>query len=356
MSSMPDPVREQSERKVDLRNIGVILPQQRKVETQPASEARLYDLIIIGGGPAGMTAAVYAARKRLVTLLVTSNLGGQTLLTSEIENYMGYQYITGKELADKFQEQVRQFPIALDLGDRVKRLTVEDQPPSPAHAERIFLATTENGKRFRGRSVIIASGKRSRTLNVPGEERLTGRGVSYCATCDAPLFAGKDVAVIGGGNSAFTAVADLISIAGKIYVVNYAYDWQADQVLLERAERSDKVSSFLGHQVVEIQGQDRVEGVVIQPREGGDTKELAVQGVFVEIGLFPNSEFAQGLVQLNSVGEVMVDDQGQTNVPGVFAAGDVTTVPEKQIIVAAGEGAKAALNAYKYLLLEARVE
>ncbi len=326
---------------MDLRSIGMILPQQREVQAQPANEATLYDLIIIGGGPAGMTAAVYAARKRLATLLVSKDLGGQTLVTPEVENYMGYQYITGEELAAKFQEQVKQFPIALDVGDEVEKLATEGGQ---------FSVTTQGGKRFRERTVIIASGKRSRALNVPGEKGLIGRGVSYCATCDAPLFAGKDVAVIGGGNSAFTAVADLIPIAGQIYVVNFATNWQADAILLERAERSDKVIPFLGHQVVEIQGQNRVEGIVIQPRNGGEAKELAVQGVFVEIGLVPNSEFARGLVQLNREGEVVVDCKGQTNVPGVFAAGDVTIVPEKQIIIAAGEGAKAALSAYEYLL------
>ena len=348
---------------MDLRSVGVILPQRREVKAQPASEARLYDLVIIGGGPAGMTAAVYAARKRLETLLVSKDLGGQTLLTSEVENYMGYQYITGEELAAKFQEQVKQFPIALHVGDGVEKLAAEGRL---RQSEGQFSITTKGAKRFRGRTVIIASGKRSRAINVPGEGRLIGRGVSYCATCDAPLFAGKDVAVVGGGNSAFTAVADLIPIAGQIYVVNHAYDWQADPILLERAERSGKMTSFVGHQVVEILGQDRVEGIVIQPRDDGEAgkgkrqrtgtvrrrKELAVQGVFVEIGLVPNSEFAQGLVQLNRVGEVMVDCKGQTDVPGVFAAGDVTTVPEKQIIIAAGEGAKATLSAYEYLLTE----
>lgn len=334
---------------MDLRSIGVVLPSQRKVEAQPASQDLLYDLIIIGGGPAGMTAAVYAARKRLAVLLVSQDLGGQTLWTSDIENYMGYQYITGEELAAKFEEQVKQFPIALDVGDGVQKLAVEERlQPSG----RQFSVTTPSGKQFRSRTVIVASGKRSRPLDVPGERRLTGRGISYCATCDAPLFTGKDVAVIGGGNSAFTAVADLIPIAGQIYVVNYAYEWQADRVLLERAERSGKMTPFLGHQVVEILGQDRVERIVIRPRGDGEATELAVQGVFVEIGLAPNSDFARDLVQLNQVGEIMVDCKGETNVPGVFAAGDVTTVPEKQIIVAAGEGAKAALSAYEYLLME----
>jgi alkyl hydroperoxide reductase subunit F len=344
---------------MDLRSIGVVLPLEREVEAQPGDEATLYDLIIIGGGPAGMTAAVYAARKRLTTLLITKDLGGQALLTSEIENYMGYQYITGEELAAKFEEQVKEFPIALHLDDGVEQLAAEDPQESeedlgsPPHKQ--FSVITGSGKRFRGRALIIASGKRPRRLNVPGEEELIGRGVSYCATCDAPLFAGRDVAVIGGGNSAFTAVADLTPIAGQIYVVNHAYDWRADPVLLERAERSGKMTPFLGHQVAEILGQDQVEGIVIQPRSDGETKELAVQGVFVEAGLAPNSEFARGMVVLNDVGEVMVNCKGQTDIPGVFAAGDVTTVPDKQIIIAAGEGAKAALAAYEYLLMEVRL-
>jgi alkyl hydroperoxide reductase subunit F len=344
---------------MDLRSIGVVLPQQREVEAQPGNEAILYDLIIIGGGPAGMTAAVYAARKRLAVLLIAKDLGGQALWTSEIENYMGYQYITGEELAAKFEDQVKQFPIALHLGDEVEQLGAEGQLRPAADgggpSARQFSVTTGGGKRFRGRTVIIASGKRPRSLNVPGEEGLIGRGVSYCATCDAPLFAGRDMAVLGGGNSAFTAVADLIPIAGQIYVVNYAYDWQADPVLLDRAERSGKVIPFLGYQVAEILGQDQVEGIVIRPRGDGEAEELAVQGVFVEIGLAPNSEFARGLVQLNGAGEIMVDCKGRTDVPGVFAAGDVTTVPEKQIIIAAGEGAKAALAAYEYLLTEVRL-
>jgi alkyl hydroperoxide reductase subunit F len=343
---------------MDLRSIGVILPQQRVAEAQPGDESTLYDLIIVGGGPAGMTAAVYAARKRLATLLITRDLGGQALWTSEIENYMGYQFITGEELAARFEDQLKQFPIALHLDDPVERLSAGSRTRPPAESDhptdRHFSATTHGGKRFRGRTAIIASGKRPRGLNVPGETELIGRGVSYCATCDAPLFAGKDMAVIGGGNSAFTAVADLIPIARRINVVNYEYDWQADPVLLERAELSGKMVPFLGHEVSEILGQGEVEGIVIRRRDDGETRELAVQGVFVEIGLAPNTEFAQGLVQLNEVGEIVVDCKGRTSVSGVFAAGDATTVPEKQIIIAAGEGAKAALSAYEYLLLEVR--
>ena len=325
-----------------LKDIGVILPErvEEAEEKKPIGEGP-YDLIIVGGGPAGMTAAVYAARKRLATFLVSKDLGGQTLLTSEIENYMGYQYVTGPELMAKFHEQVRQYPIDVMIGEDVEKLAAENGQ---------FAVTTTTGKSFVGKAVIIASGKRSRELNVPGERELVGRGVSYCAVCDAPLFAGRDVAVIGGGNSALTAVADLIRIATNIYVVNLATDWQADPVLVDRAEASEKVVPFLGYAVKEILGEGRVRGIVIESRGAGEADALSVEGVFIEIGLVPNSDFARGVVELNETGEIVVDCGCQTSIPGVLAAGDVTNVPEKQIIVAAGEGAKAALSAYRYLL------
>ena len=320
-----------------LKDIGIILPG----EAVEGGEEGTYELIIIGAGPAGMTAVVYAARKKLKTLLVSKDLGGQPLLTSEIENYMGYQYVTGPELVAKFHEQVKQYPIDILIGEEVEELSAGD---------RQFTVTTKGGKRFVGKAVIIASGKRSRELNVPGERELVGRGVSYCAVCDAPLFTGRDVAVIGGGNSALTAVADLIKIAAKIYLVNRFKALRADPILVEKAEASEKVVPFLGYAVEEILGEGRVRGIIIESRETGQAEELAVEGVFIEIGLIPNSEFTQGVVELNESGEIVVDCSCRTSVPGIFAAGDVTNVSEKQIIVAAGEGAKAALSAYRYLL------
>ncbi len=329
---------------MSIGDIGVVLPepeQERTQRYQPPEEGGSYDLVIIGGGPAGMTGAVYAARKRINTLLVSVDLGGQMLWTSEVENYLGYYYVEAKELVRKFEEQVKQYPIDIGFGQEVTGL-------KPADGS--FAIETRSGSHFQARTVIIATGKRSRTLNVPGEKELRGRGVTYCATCDAPLFAGKDVVVVGGGNSAFTAVADLLPIATKIAVVNLTDGWQADAVLRERAEGSSKFVSYLGHEVVRILGDDRVQGIVIKSRKTGEQTELAVEGVFVEIGLLPNSEFVRGLVQLNEWGEIEVDCRCETNVPGIFAAGDVTMVPEKQIIVAAGEGSKAALAAYDFLL------
>jgi len=311
-------------------------------EEKPTGKTELiYDLVIIGGGPAGMTAAVYAARKRLKTLLITKDLGGQVLWTAEVENYMGYQYIEGRQLVDKFKEQVRHFPIDQEIGEEVEKLSKE---------EEIFSILTRGGKKFRGKTVIIASGKKSRSLNVSGEKRLIGRGVSYCSICDAPFFEGKEVAVIGGGNSAFEAALDLVKIAPKIYLIDIASAWRADSLLVEQIEKEKKVAFFPRHKVKEIKGDDRVESITIEALDGGQIKSLSAEGVFIEIGLIPNSEFAASLVKLNQADEVVVDCGNRTNIPGLFAAGDVSSVPEKQIIIAAGEGAKATLTAYQYLL------
>lgn len=313
-----------------------ILPEETK--EIPVEEGKLYDLIIIGAGPAGMTAAVYAARKKLDTLVISKDVGGQPLLTSSIENYMGYQYITGQELIEKFEDQVKQFPVALLIGKEAENLASE---------EGEFIVSTSNSQNFKARSLVIASGTSSRSLNVPGERELVGRGVSYCATCDAPLFEEMEVAVIGGGNSALTAVRDLTKYANKIYLIYL--DLVADQILVEKAEESEKVEFFPGYTVKEIGGADKVENTVIKSKEGGEERKLPLDGVFIEIGLIPNSQFAKDLVKLNDLGEIMVDCECKTNVPGIFAAGDVTDVPEKQIIIASGEGAKAALSAYHFL-------
>ena len=313
-----------------------------KEEKRGAGKTELiYDVVIIGGGPAGMTAAVYAARKRLKTLLISKDLGGQVLVTASVENYMGYHYIEGTELMNKFKEQVRHFPIDQEIGEEAEKLS---------KGERIFSILTRSGKKFRAKTVIIASGKRSRSLNVSGEKRLIGRGVSYCSICDAPFFEEKEVAVIGGGNSAFEAALDLVKIASKIYLVDIASAWRADPVLVQQIEKEKKVRSFPRHRVKEIKGDDRVESISIESSDGGQIKSLSVEGVFIEIGLVPNSEFARPLVKLNQAGEVVVDCSNHTNIAGLFAAGDVSSVPEKQIIIAAGEGAKATLTAHQYLM------
>ncbi len=325
---------------VDLggKGFGIVLPGKER----GFKEGHRYDLAIVGGGPAGLTAAVYAARKNLDAVLISKDIGGQTLLTSDIENYMGYQYVSGRELAAKFEEQVKRYPIDVAVGEEVARVAPEDGG---------FVVTTSTNREVRARAVIVATGKRSRPLGVPGERELVGRGVSYCAVCDAPLFPGKDVIVVGAGNSGATAVVDLLKIARRIYVVDVLPDWRADPVLVDRIRAAgEMVQPFFGHEVVEIKGESRVEGIVIKDRGSGQVRELPVQGVFIEIGLIPNSEPVKGVAELNRWGEIVVDCKCQTSVPGLFAAGDVTTVPEKQIIIAAGEGAKAALSAYAYLI------
>ncbi len=299
----------------------------------------MYELMIIGGGPAGLAAGVYAARKQLKTLLISGDIGGQINTTWGIENYLGYQFIEGPELIDKFQTQVSQFPIDQKIGDKVRQLK---------KGRGGFTAITEAGKRYQSKAVVFVTGKRPRKLNVPGETDLTGRGVSYCAICDGPVFAGQKVAVVGGGNSALEAILDLLKIAKHVNLISLT-PLTGDKVLSNQLKGAKKLSIFLEHETVEIKGKEFVEGIRIKGLKAGKEKELEVGGVFIEIGLVPNSDALKGLAKLNKGGEVIVTPRNETSVPGLYAAGDVTDVPEKQIIVAAGEGAKAALQAHRYL-------
>ena len=299
----------------------------------------MHDLIIIGGGPAGMTAAVYAARKKIDTLLVSKDLGGQPLNSSRIENYMGYQYIEGVELMQKFEEQVKQFPLEQKIGQGAVALSQLDKG---------FEVRTDKGESYQTKVVIIATGKSPRPLNVPGEERLRGKGVTYCAICDGPLFAGEKVAIIGGGNAALEAANDMVKIAKHVYLVSIT-PLSGDQILIGKIKDALNLTVFLEHEVVKIEGSSRVEGVTIRDLKTSSEKKLEVGGIFVEIGLIPSSELVKGLVHLNRLGEIEVNCANETSIAGLFAAGDVTNVPEKQIIVAAGEGAKAALQAHKHL-------
>lgn len=305
----------------------------------PTEIEGIVDVLIVGAGPAGMTAAVYCARKKLKTGMVTRDLGGQVAWTLGIENYMGYQYITGKELTAKFEEQVRQFPVPVVLDDVTDIRQKDDK----------FVIGTAGERTIEARSVIVASGKKPRELGIPNEKRLIGRGLSYCATCDGPLFSKMDVAVIGGANSAIQAAIEMSGVATKVYIVSRS-PWRADAIIIERAEQVKNVEKRTGYDVLDIVGKDRVEGLKIRSRTTGEEETLAVRGVFVEIGLVPNTAFAKNLVELNDAGEVVVDCQCRTGIPGLFAAGDVTMVHEKQIVVAAGEGAKAALSAHEFLL------
>jgi alkyl hydroperoxide reductase subunit F len=297
------------------------------------------DLIIIGGGPAGMTAAVYAARKRMDALFLSKDIGGQAMWATKVENYMGYQYIEGFELMQKFEEQVKQFPLEQKIGEEVVALSRLDTG---------FEVKTANGDSYQAKAVIVATGKRPRPLNVPGEEQLIGRGVTYCAVCDGPLFTGQKVAVIGGGNSALEAADDMVKIAEHVYLVSLT-TLTGSQILIDRVVDSPNLTVFKEHEVIAIEGESRVEDIVISDLKSGEEKRLKVGGIFIEIGLLPNSEITGRITKLNDLGEVEINCANETVVPGLFAAGDVTNVVEKQIVVAAGEGAKATLQAHKYI-------
>jgi len=296
----------------------------------------LYDLIIVGAGPAGITASVYAARKKMDFLVITKDIGGQTALSWDIENYTGYQFITGPELTDKFKEHLEKFKVDLREGETVTLL----------RKDKNLVEIESDKEKYAAKTVIIASGRIPRKLGVEGEDEFKNRGVTYCATCDGPLFADMDVAVIGGGNSALEATLQLIKITKKIFLIDIAPKLRADPIMVDKAVNSDKVSVHSNSKVEKIYGENFVQGITIS-REG-EIKDLSVEGVFIEIGSFPASNFAKG-VGVNEYREITVNCRCQTNIPGIFAAGDVTDVPAKQIIVACGEGAKAALQAFEYL-------
>jgi alkyl hydroperoxide reductase subunit F len=295
----------------------------------------MYDLIIIGAGPAGITASVYAARKKINLLVISKDIGGQAAWSGDIENYTGYQFITGPELASKFEEHMRKYDIPLKENEEVKEVTKK---------VNVISVTTDKAD-YQAKTVIIASGKRSRELNVPGEKEFKNKGLTYCATCDGPLFSGKDVAVIGGGNSALDATLQLINIARKIHLINITPQLGGDVIMKEKVETNKKVSIFNNAEVVAIFGDKMVKGIKISRQ--GTEEALTVAGVFVEIGLIPNSDFTK--VEKNKLGEIKINSHNETNVEGIFAAGDVTDVPEKQIVIAAGEGSKATLSAFRYL-------
>lgn len=292
----------------------------------------MLDLIIIGAGPAGITAAVYAARKKMNFIVISKDVGGQTAWSGDIENYTGYQFVTGPDLASKFKEHMKRYSIPLKEGEEILELKKRD--------DIVYVRTNKAG--YEAKTAIIASGKRSRELGVPGEKEFKNKGLTYCATCDGPLFSGKDVAVIGGGNSALDATLQLVNIAKHVHIINITDSLTGDPIMQEKVKNSDKVTILNNSQVSAVLGDKMVTGVKIEK------ETIPVQGIFVEIGLVPNSSFAEG-IEKNKQGEIKVDSYNRTNVPGVFAAGDVTDVPEKQIIIAAGEGAKATLGVFKYL-------
>ena len=301
------------------------------------------DVLIIGGGPAGLNAALYAARKELTVQLVSTDIGGQMLLTGEIENYLGLPHVSGFELADKMEAHVKEYPVEFIMAGVKSLERTEDGN---------FKLYLDDGKVLEGKSCIVTAGKRSRTLDIPGEMEYTGRGVSYCATCDGPFYRKKDVAIVGGGDSAVQAAIELAKLCPTVYLVVRSRI-RAQEVLVRRMEALDNVKVLLGYTPEEVKGEKKVTSLVVKKKEDGSLTELPVSGVFVEAGGIPNISYLPEEVKCNALGEIVTDKEGNTNIPGLFAAGDVTDCKNKQIIIAAGEGAAAALAAHEYLLKNA---
>lgn len=303
-------------------------------------ETPLYDVIILGAGPAGLSAAIYTIRKLLKTLIISKDIGGQVTWTADVDNYLGFSQVNAAELVSKFENHVKKYDVETIIG---KSISMVDP------MGRVKRVITEDGRVFYGKTLIVATGGGHKLLNIPGERELQAKGVSYCSTCDAPLYADADVAVIGGGNSALEAAIDLMSIARRIYIVSIS-PLLGDPVYRDKVESSDKVIVFPQHQPTRILGESFVEGIEFRCLVTGEVKTMNVEGVFVEIGTMPNSSLFIDNLATNRDGEILVDLECRTGVAGVFACGDVTNVPFKQVVVAVGEGAKAALSAYNYLI------
>jgi len=307
---------------------------------EPLRSDLLYDVLVLGAGPAGLSAVIYLLRKGLDTGVITGNIGGQVTWSASIENYLGYRLIEGLQLVEKFNDQLKEFPVGIGL---------DDEAVSVSGNGGVWEVRTGKGS-YRGRSLIIATGKHPRMLNVPGEEKLLGRGVAYCAICDAPLYKGKAAAVAGGGNSGLEAALDLARVSPRVTLVEAGAALTGDQVLRDKVAALGNIEIMTGTEIVEILGEESVTGVTVRSAADGKVSRIDVEGIFVEVGLQPNSELFRDMVKRNGRGEIEIDSLCRTSAPGVFAAGDVTAVPYKQIVIAAGDGAKAALSAYDYLL------
>jgi len=307
----------------------------------------VYDLIIVGGGPAGITAGIYAARKRLKTLLITKNFLGQVAKTGQIDNYSGFPEISGMKLMKKFEEHLKKFDIKINEDEEVTKVDVSGL----ANHKTKFLVKTKNGKEFSGRVVIVATGRDPRPLEIPGEKEFIGRGVSYCSICDSPFFKDKSAAVIGGGNSGFEAALDLTKYAKRIFIFERSDKIIADEILQEQVKRERKIQIHLNKEMKKIEGIGKVQALIYQDLKTGETFQVPIDGIFVQIGSVPATGFLKGLCEFNENDEIKVDFETCTaSCPGIFAAGDVNDGKWKQIIIAAAEGCRAALAAYEYLI------
>lgn len=303
-------------------------------------DGKEYDVLVVGGGPAGASAAVYASRKGIRTAIVSERFGGQVMDTMGIENLIGTKYTEGPKLVASLEEHVREYPVDIFNLQRVKKLNKKD----------LVEIELDSGAKLKSKTVIVATGARWRNLGVPGETEFKNRGVAYCPHCDGPLFKGKHVAVVGGGNSGVEAAIDLAGIVGHVTLFEFMPAMKADQVLQDRLLSLPNVTVHTNVQVQEITGDSRVNGINYVERTTGTVKHIDLQGVFIQIGLIPNTDWLGEDVERTRFGEIVVNHHGSTNVPGIFAAGDCTNIPYKQIIISMGSGANAALGAFDYLI------
>lgn len=303
-----------------------------------------YDVLVVGGGPAGASAAIYTARKGIRTGLVAERFGGQVLDTMAIENFVSVPYTEGPRFAAALEEHVNQYDVDLMKGLAATKLVPAAEPGG--------LHTVEFGSgSLQAKTVVLATGARWRHMGVPGEEEYRNKGVTFCPHCDGPLFKGKKIAVIGGGNSGIEAAIDLAGVVGHVTVIEFLDVLRADEVLVEKLKSLPNVDIVMGARTTEVLGDGTaVTGLAYEDRASGETRQLELQGIFVQIGLLPNTEFLKGSLELSERGEIVTDVRGATSVPGVFGAGDCTTVPYKQIVVAEGTGATAALSAFDHLI------
>lgn len=309
-------------------------------ETKEIELKELYDILIIGGGPAAINAAIYGARKGLTTLLVGKDSGGQLLNTNTIDNYLGFHNISGEELNSHYVNHLDNFEVDKLFKTEVNTLKKE---------KGLFIANLSNNKEVKSKTVIIATGGSPRRLNVLGEEGLIGKGVSFCSICDGDFYKDKDLLVVGGGNSAIEAAIDLSKIARKITIVEIAKNFTGDKILIDQLKTLKNVVMISDTKTTEIIGSDHVEAVILNKNNSEETQKLEVDGIFIEIGVIPNNALVKDLVEVNKVGEIIVDIHQQTSVPGLYAAGDVSNFPYKQVITAASQGAVAALTANNYI-------
>ncbi len=300
-------------------------------------ENMIYDVVIVGAGPSGLTAAIYTTRRSLKTLIISKDLGGQAALTDDIENYPGFKHTGGIELMQKFQEQAKAYGTEF-LFKEVVNVKKEKE---------IFIIKTVDEKEIKARTVILSFGLTPRNLNVPGEKELSAKGVSYCATCDGPLYKDKVVAVIGGGNSALDAAEYLSRLSSKVYLIHRTDIFRGEQILIDQVKAIDKIEVIFNATTKEIKGEKVVTSLVYTSAE--EDKEIKVDGIFIEIGHIAKTDWLKGLVDFTERKEIKISLDCETKTPGLFAAGDITQITYKQIVISAGEGCKAALQAYKYI-------